>query len=681
MPETAKFGTHEEAIAKAEEPGIGAKKTSADLAETFSQGQKAKPPTPEYGAHKPQTSEAPQLQSPERDGRKLADAATAGLAKARATEVKEPDGGEESFTHGDEQGFFAGWDAFDDINDSSADEDMGDEEDDSEPFEGELTLAEIAAASGVLQPLDGPDESGSSLSSKHDELASAVQAALLSVYGEASSAPHSRQASPFPADSKASGPGWASEDTLSPQDVILNYFDYQPSAGHAPSQTSRHADVEYQSDAPGVFAEPPEYPSPQRRSQRSDAPAAYAAYEEFSTYLSDHDASEKGADKAERENSRLLGAAAVGLVGGIAMAASLAVFVISSYGPGGRAGAAFNQANQAADASPPGYGRWIKRGAEPESSKAAAAPDAAPVLTAADVLVTAGQPSSLAIEVKPEPADEKSLISITGIPDGARLNAGVDAGGGNWLLPPARLKGLTINVPSSAPDTASLGVQVLDGNVRTPLSDKKQFSIRVTPAKSESAASAAIQPRPQPDLAVLQRPQPETAAVQPPPDPAPAPETPKPPSPAPSFFSTETVPAPASQTTPQEKPAGSAAAPREAAPSRQAALELPGAPSDQPKAAPGAELQDLIQEGNRRMREGDILKARQLYQKAVAFGDPEAALAMGRSYDPAYFARLARRNAEPDAAKAFAWYRKAMDRGGAQTAKVRIDNLKHFLNQ
>lgn len=89
----------------------------------------------------------------------------------------------------------------------------------------------------------------------------------------------------------------------------------------------------------------------------------------------------------------------------------------------------------------------------------------------------------------------------------------------------------------------------------------------------------------------------------------------------------------------------------------------------------------MIRDGNKRMKDGDILEARRLYQKAVALGDPEAALAMGRSYDPIYFARIDRKNAEPDAAKAFDWYRKAMDGGASQTAKVRIENLKHFLNQ
>jgi TPR repeat protein len=91
--------------------------------------------------------------------------------------------------------------------------------------------------------------------------------------------------------------------------------------------------------------------------------------------------------------------------------------------------------------------------------------------------------------------------------------------------------------------------------------------------------------------------------------------------------------------------------------------------------------EDLIREGNKRMREGDILGARQSYNKAVASGDAAAALVMGRSYDPIYFARIAKRNAEPDPAQAFAWYRRAMDAGAVQTAMVRIGDLKDFLGK
>jgi hypothetical protein len=99
------------------------------------------------------------------------------------------------------------------------------------------------------------------------------------------------------------------------------------------------------------------------------------------------------------------------------------------------------------------------------------------------------------------------------------------------------------------------------------------------------------------------------------------------------------------------------------------------------KSVPRPGVEDLIREGNKRMREGDILGARQSYQKAFAFGDAAAALVMGRSYDPIYFARIAEKNAAPDLAKAFEWYQRAMDAGAAQTAMVRIEDLKHFMSK
>ena len=191
------------------------------------------------------------------------------------------------------------------------------------------------------------------------------------------------------------------------------------------------------------------------------------------------------------------------------------------------------------------------------------------MIAASDVLVMSGQPSPLAIKVKPEQANEKTLISITGIPEGARLNAGVDAGGGNWLLPPRRLDGLTINVPAGTPDTAFLAVQVLDSNIRTPLSEKKQFAIRVSTAKAEPAAQTTVLPRTQPEIVAIKPPQPEPASV---------PETPKPAKAAPSFFSTETVPASAPAIAPQAEPQAKPANPSGAGPQTALAASRPSSP-------------------------------------------------------------------------------------------------------
>ena len=96
---------------------------------------------------------------------------------------------------------------------------------------------------------------------------------------------------------------------------------------------------------------------------------------------------------------------------------------------------------------------------------------------------------------------------------------------------------------------------------------------------------------------------------------------------------------------------------------------------------PRPEVEEFIREGNQLMRDGDILGARRVYQKAFASGDAAAALVMGRSYDPIYFAKIVTGNAGPDPVKAFEWYRRAMTAGAGYTATVRIEDLKHFVGQ
>ncbi len=439
MAEIAKVNGPEEASSKTEEPGIGAKRTanhpaedSSSLIETFSAELAALSPDPEKASQEFERSKAARPENPEEKSAGTFAGDVAG-GPAEAVEPQENDDpnegedtsdeGEDSFDHENEEGFFAGWDGFDEIHELSADEELAGDEEQTQPFEGEAghrTLSEIALASGTLQTLDNSSDAGAGLSSKHDELAEAVQAALMSVYGEPPSAAPAERS--VPPDVPASGPGWASEDSLTPQDVILNYFDYQPGPGKGRGTIADHADTGYNGDSPSVFRQPHDYPPPRSRAQWASSPAPSAAYDDPQPYPASQEAATKAADASERESSRLLGAAAIGLVGGIAIAASLAVFVINSYGPGGRT--APGATSQALDTSPAGYGRWFKNGADSDASKpaeAASPPEAAPVIAASDVLVMSGQPSPLAIKVKPEQANEKTLISLTGIPEGARL--------------------------------------------------------------------------------------------------------------------------------------------------------------------------------------------------------------------------------------------------------------------
>jgi hypothetical protein len=93
------------------------------------------------------------------------------------------------------------------------------------------------------------------------------------------------------------------------------------------------------------------------------------------------------------------------------------------------------------------------------------------------------------------------------------------------------------------------------------------------------------------------------------------------------------------------------------------------------------EVEALIRQGNKRMREGDILGARQSYREAFASGEAAAALVMARSYDPIYFALITERNAEPEPTKAFEWYGRAREAGAVRTAMVRIEDLKRFMSR
>jgi len=352
-------------------------------------------------------------------------------------------------------------------------------------------------------------------------------------------------------------------------------------------------------------------------------------------------------------------------MGGIAIAASLAAFLI--YGPHPATVEIPGIGNLRIDKDEQGYGRTIQEeGArEPAKSTARAPAEFSSEIFAADAVAVPGQPSPLAIGVRSQLPFEKTLAAITGVPEGGRLNAGVDTGGGNWLVPPRRLSGLTINLPAGLPDSISLEAQLLDSGSRTPVSPKGTFTVRLAPSAATAAAPADAG-QVTPAFAPKQAPQPgpvysfntateAAAGAQPS-----APD---------SSFRTQTVTA--------FPPQRAAAAPFQIVPQ----TAPPGQANTARRPGPRPEVEDLIREGNKHMREGDILEARQFYQKAIAYGDPDAALAMGRSYDPIYFARIDKKNAEPDAAKAFDWYKKAMDAGAAQTAMVRIENLKHFLNE
>jgi type II secretory pathway predicted ATPase ExeA len=78
----------------------------------------------------------------------------------------------------------------------------------------------------------------------------------------------------------------------------------------------------------------------------------------------------------------------------------------------------------------------------------------------------------------------------------------------------------------------------------------------------------------------------------------------------------------------------------------------------------------LVKRGEQFVALGDLGAARLLFQRAAEAGNPRAALAMARTYDPEYLAVGVAQGEKPDPARAMEWYHKAEALGNAQAAAL-----------
>jgi len=382
--------------------------------------------------------------------------------------------------------------------------------------------------------------------------------------------------------------------------------------GYAAAQTG----PSYYYRGPALRA--PQDPSPQTRPESDKDGTAKNLVQGSGTHAAGH---AKTADTAvialgsEEENGRILGAAGVGLIGGVALAGVLAVFLFNSFvtepGTGNRAGP--NQPLLALDPGLKSPSRLETAGSE----KALL-----PTLLAGDVDASSGGPVPLNIALMGQVQPDEVLVTLRGLPEGARLSAGVDAGGGAWLLPPQRLEGLRLSFAAPPNGNAIVEAQLLQSDTLAPVSQPVTFMITTKSAAAEANISEEAVLR---ALAALEKGRDGEAVAT-------------------------ALPRPAAQ---------------------------PFAPVPGQGETNGSQL---LREGNRLMRDGDILAARKLYEQAYELGEADGALAMGRSYDPTYFEQIEVKTGKPDPALAFEWYRKAMDKG-IDTARVKIDGLKEWLQR
>ncbi len=295
-------------------------------------------------------------------------------------------------------------------------------------------------------------------------------------------------------------------------------------------------------------------------------------------------------------------------------------------------------------------------------------------------------------------------IRIGGMPDGAELSSGVDMGDGNWLVAPDAVKGLKFTALDGYKGTIDLYMQKIKDDARTAVGTPKTFKVAIGSRPAPVVAAVPRRVQPEPKVAAY-----NPVPVQPQPAPAPIKVAPKLPT-LPEGISEANEDdgigvLPTAKASRYQRPRAQgrviapARAPRRlsqgipvgrtfskenygdtAEPIRQqrtAAVGAAVAPVPQ-ISAQRAKL--LLKRGNNLYRLGDLISARSLYGQVAAGGNAEAAMAMGRTYDPIYFEKLGVQGFQPEPNRALEWYEKAKGAGLAK-AQGKIDNLNYYLKQ
>ena len=82
----------------------------------------------------------------------------------------------------------------------------------------------------------------------------------------------------------------------------------------------------------------------------------------------------------------------------------------------------------------------------------------------------------------------------------------------------------------------------------------------------------------------------------------------------------------------------------------------------------------FVARGQTYLASGDVVSARLVFRRAAEAGDPQAALALGGTYDPLVLKSLGVIGVAADARRARSWYEKAAELGSRE-APQRIDQL------
>jgi hypothetical protein len=243
-------------------------------------------------------------------------------------------------------------------------------------------------------------------------------------------------------------------------------------------------------------------------------------------------------------------------------------------------------------------------------------------LDVSDVSGTLNSMIPLALNAEPAFANQELAIKISGLPASAYLTAGKKLSDNTWILKDGEEDGINLFVPQSDRSKFDISVAAIETNTGELAAPVKEMTVAIDDATL--ATNVNLTPDEPLQITPASAP-PETSVVV-------------------------------------KKPAASAEASAEP-------VEVP-AGLETTKPALSAEVTGLLGKGDMLMKTGDLIIARQFYNRAFEMGAAEGALGVARTYDPSVFAELKVQGITPDVAKAAEWYEKAKAAGvtGADVA-------------
>ena len=288
-------------------------------------------------------------------------------------------------------------------------------------------------------------------------------------------------------------------------------------------------------------------------------------------------------------------------------------------------------------------------------------------LTVSDTEGSSLAPIPLSLAVAPGVPEQRLRIRISGLPKGARLSNGSDLGHGEWLLRDNDLENLNMTLAPEFSGRITLLAEVIDDATHIQAAPSQMVSVNVKP-EQVVAEPVAASPNHSNFAEAEETPPVDTALSGP----------------------TSIVPksSPFAELQVEAPTPGVATKPRVAALAPATETETDEITLKEDTVAAPALTNDadvtrdlgLIGKGDVLLTNGDIASARLFYKRALKDGDPRAATAIGRSYDPVIYEDLEVRGVAPDPNQAVEWYRRGAEAGDT-TAKEHLQALGKWLKR